>query len=314
MTEAPYDPEDMTHGNEPAAGSEDDLFGDDLGAWDPDDQLFDLMLRERLGQVPHLPTPPLAFERVLVAGRRQRTRKVWAVGAAAALVVVAGTASTTVVLRGPSSSASALPPAVSVSQGTTQTPGAAAASPSTAPSATSVYAKSLASGPASASAQAFGAAQAPTPTSTSVPQCHSDDLQLTVSVTYGGNNVGEFLIVLRDNSGHPCTISGYAAGLQTETQSQQPQTTKIVQQGQQQVQLVTLAQGQSASTLSEFTFGTTSSTASPAPNCNAPTYYLAVIPPSEQTQLVAPITGGPASLCGADHILDSLPFAPGTTG
>ena len=309
MTEAPYDPEE-THETHP--GPEDELLGDDLGTWDPDDQLFDLMLRERLGQVPHLPTPPLAFERVLVAGRRQRTRKVWAVGAAAALVVVAGTASTTVVLRGPSSGSSALPSAVSVSQATTPAPSAGPASPSTSPTASTAYAKTFASGPASAPVQAPPAT--PTPTSTSVPQCHSDDLQLTVSVTYGGNNVAEFLIVLRDNSGHPCTVSGYAAGLQTETQNEQPQSTKTVQQGQQEVQEVTLAQGQSASTLSEFTFGSANATASPAPGCNAPTYYLAVIPPGEQTQLVAPITGGPVSLCGTDHILDSLPFTSGATG
>ena len=284
---APFDPD------ETGDGAADDAFGDDLSAWGADDQLFDLMLRERIGQVPHLPTPPYAFERVLVAGRRHRVRKVWAVGAAAALVAVAGTAGTTVVLRGAPASGSALPPAVSVSRAMTPAPGTALI-PSASPS--------VAGTPASAS------------TSAATPQCHSDDLQLAVSVSFGGNNLADLLIVLRNNSGHTCTVSGYAAGLQTETKNGQPQSTTIVRQGQSELQEVTLAQGQSASTLAELTFGATGSTASPAAGCNAPSYYLAVIPPNEQTQLVAPISGGPVSLCGTDHILDSLPFTSGATG
>lgn len=305
---APFDPEEFDPEGTNRDGCEDDVLGEDLGEdlgpWDADDQLFDLMLRERIGQVPHLPTPPHAFERVLVAGRRHRARKVWAVGAAAALVVLAGTAGTTVVLRGTSTSNnSALPPAVAVSHATTPDPGpAVTASPS--PGATGNLAGTLATASTSASTTA----------SASTPQCHSDDLQLTVSVQFGGNNLADLLIALRNNSGHPCTIYGYAADLQTETKAGQPQNTKIVQQGQEEFTEVTLAQGQSASTLAEITFGATDSTSSSDASCNAPSYYLAVTPPNEQTQLVAPITGGPVSLCGANHIIDSLPFTAGATG
>jgi hypothetical protein len=135
-----------------------------------------------------------------------------------------------------------------------------------------------------------------------------------VSVTFGGSNLADLVSVLRNDSGHTCTITGYAADLRTETESRQPQSPTAVQQGQSEVQELTLAQGQSASTISELTFGTTSSTASSATGCNAPSYYLAVTPPNEQTQLVAPITGGPVSLCGTGHILDSLPFTSGTSG
>jgi hypothetical protein len=288
---APFDP-DETHGDSGAANdSGEDVFGDESGTWSADDQLFDLMLRERIGQVPHLPTPPHAFERVLVKGRRQRARKVWAAGTAAALVIVGGTAGTTVVLHNNSANGSTLPPAVAVSQATTPAPSASPL-PST---------KSTSTSAGTATVQA------------STTQCHSGDLQLTVSVSDGSNNLADLLIVLRNKSARTCTIYGYAADLQPETKSGQPQKTTLIQQGQEQLQELTLHQGQSASTLSEFNFGAPGATTAQGMKCDPPAYSFAVTPPNEQSPLVAPIAGGPVAFCG-NGVMDSLPFTSGTTG
>jgi hypothetical protein len=290
---APSDP-DETHGD--SGASTDDVFGDDSGTWNDADRLFDLMLRERIGQVPHLPTPPHAFERVLVKGRRHRARKVWAAGAAAALVIVGGTAGTTVVLHGNSANGSALPPAVAVSQATTPVSRTGAPSASALPST-----KSTSTSAGTTTVQA------------STTQCHSDELQLTVSVADGGDNLANLLIVLRNKSAQTCTISGYAANLRPETESGQLQNTTLIQQDQVAVQKLTLAQGQSVSTISEFNFGAPGATTSLGAKCDPPAYSFAVTPPNEQSPLVAPITGGPVTFCG-NGVMDSLPFTSGTTG
>jgi Protein of unknown function (DUF4232) len=300
---APSDP-DETHGDSGASNDPgDDVFGDDSGTWNADDQLFDLMLRERIGQVPHLPTPPHAFERVLVKGRRHRARKVWAAGAAAALVIVGGTAGTTVVLHNNSANGSALPPAVAVSQATTPVPstGAPSASALPGPKGTSTSTSSTSTAAGTATVQA------------STTQCHSDALQLTVSVEDGGDNLANLLIVLRNKSAQTCTITGYAANLQPETESGQLQNTTLIQQEQTAVQKLTLTQGQSVSTISEFNFGAPGATTSQGMKCDPPAYSFAVTPPGEQSPLVAPITGGPVTFCG-NGVMDSLPFTSGTTG
>lgn len=297
---APFDPEE-THG-----GSEhEDPFDENSVTWGSADPDFDRMLRDRLGPIEPMPTPPYAFERVLVSGRRRRARKVWAVGAAAALVVMAGTAGTTVALHGASVNGGTLPPAATSTQRST-IPLPTASSPLPSPSVSSASASpSGSTPPASASSSA---------SSSTVPACHSDDLQLTVSLQPGANDLDDLLIVLRNNSGHTCTTFGFP-GLQTETVNEQLQSTTVVREGKSDVQTLTLAQGASVSTLAEFDTLSATATpgASPAAGCAAPSYYLAVIPPDEQSQLVATITGGPVTVCG-NGVMDTMPFSSGSAG
>jgi hypothetical protein len=292
---APVDPEETHGGSEP-----EDPFGENSQTWGAADPDFDRMLRERLGPLPTMPTPPYAFERVLLAGRRRRTRKVWAAGAVAALVVMAGTAGTTVALHGPSNGV------VTPAAGDSRQPTTPLSSPSPSLSASPSASATVTRSP-SASATSAAAAS----TSASVPQCHSDDLQLTVSLTPGGNNLDDLLIVLRNNSAHACTTVGYP-GLQTETQSEQLQSTTVTRVGKSQK--LTLGPGQYASTLAEFTTVASGATATPTgAGCGAPSYYLAVIPPNEQSQIVAPIQGGPVAVCGKG-IMDVSPLTMGNTG
>lgn len=295
---APFDPEETHDGSE-----NEDPFDENSVTWGAADPDFDRLLRERLGPVEPLSAPPYAFERVLLAGRRRRSRKVWTVGAAAALVVMAGTAGTTVALHGASVNG-ALPPAVSPSQ-SSPAPSAAATSAAPSPSASSASASPSSSSPSASPSVSS------TPTA-SVPRCHSDDLQLTVSLQPGSNNQDSLLIVLRNNSGHTCTTFGYP-GLQTETVGQQLQTTTVTRQDESAVKTLTLAQGASVSTLAEFTTTPPSATASPAAGCGAPSYYLAVIPPNEKAQIVGTIAGGPVTVCG-DGVLNTGPVAFGPAG
>jgi hypothetical protein len=295
----PFDP-DETNG----APENDDPFGENSMTWGAADPEFDRMLRERIGPPPTMTTPAYAFERVLLAGRRRRSRKLWAAGATAALVVMAGTAGTTVAFsKGPSNGV-VVPPAATVVQGPTASgSGSGGPSQSASPGATSTNPPTPANGSNTASA----AVQA------SPPQCQSADLQLTVSAQPGGNSLANFLIVLQNDSGHTCTIDGYP-DLEPETKGRQSQSTKIIQQGQEELQNVTLARGQSASTLAEYTFGATAAPgASPAAGCSEPSYYLAVTPPGGGGQLIAPITDGPATICG-NGVIDTLPFTSGNTG
>lgn len=299
---APFDPEE-THGSE----HEEQLFDDPnsmtWGAADPD---FDELLRDRLGPLPNMPTPPYAFERVLVAGRRRRARKVWAGAAAAAFVVMAGTAGTTVALHGGGPGGAVIGEA---NPRGSQAATVAVTSPQ--PSAVPTPSASLTATTAATSASAAASTQNPS-SSASSTQCHSDDFKLTVSVQAGssGSTADELVIVLTNHSGHTCTTYGYP-GLQTETQSEQLQTTTVTRLNTSSVQKLTVAQGESISTTASFTAAASSSTA--GAGCGAPSYYLAVIPPNEQTQIVEPISGGPITVCG-NGVLDTTALVMGKNG
>lgn len=296
---APFDPEETHDGSE-----HEDPFDENSVTWGAADPDFDRLLRDRLGPVEPLPAPPYAFERVLLAGRRRRSRKVWTVGAAAALVVMAGTAGTTVALHGASVNGGPLPPAAAPSQSST-TPDATATSAAPTPAAST----------ASPSPSSPSPSASPTVSNTpvvAVPACHSDDLQLTVSLQPGSNNQDSLLIVLRNNSGHTCTTFGFP-GLQTETADQQLQTTTVTRQDKSAVKTLTLAQGASVSTLAEFTTTPPSATAPPGAGCGAPSYYLAVIPPDEKAQIIGTIAGGPVTVCG-DGVLNTGPLTTGQAG
>jgi len=302
----PFEPEETADGS----GREpEDPFGDNSMTWGAAEPEFDRMLWERIGPVPDMPTPAYAFERVLVAGRRRRARKVWMAGATAALVVMAGTAGTTVALHG-SSSGGGLP-AASGAQSPTQT---ASASPSGTPS-PSQSASTASAAPSTATPTQTGSSASPSPTV--VPQCHSDTLQVKVSLVSAGsaNTMQTLQIVLTNYSPAACTTHGYP-GLETETQGGQFQNTTVIREAKSAVHDLTLAPGGSAYTLATFT--TTSATgatatATASAGCGMPSYSLAVIPPNEQTQILATIDGGPITVCG-NGTLDTDPFEAGSGG
>jgi hypothetical protein len=129
-------------------------------------------------------------------------------------------------------------------------------------------------------------------------------------VTVAGT-VGDMVtVVLTNQSGHTCTTYGYP-GLETETQSQQDQSTTVERNKTSPVQTLTVPSGASISTSATFASATGSGTV--GAGCGAPSYYLAVIPPNEQTQIVAPISGGPVTVCG-NGVLEADPFVMGTGG
>lgn len=301
----PFEPEDAANGSGPEP---EDAFGDNSMTWGAAEPEFDRMLWERIGQVPDMPTPAYAFERVLVAGRRRRARKVWMAGATAALFVMAGTAGTTVALH--SSSSGGGLPAASGGQSPT-------ASASASPSATPSPSQSASSAsPVASTATPTQTGTSASPSATVVPQCHSDTLQVKVSLVSGGTGSSQtLLIVLTNNSPADCTTHGYP-GLQTETQGGQLQNTTVVRENKLSVTDLTLAPGGSVSTLATFTTTTatdSTATATASAGCGMPSYYLAVIPPNEQTQIAQPIQGGPITVC-ANGVFDTDPFVAGSTG
>jgi hypothetical protein len=301
MNNAPFDP-DETHG-----GSDEDMLDANSMTWGSVDPDFDEMFRERLGPLPLMPTPPYAFERVLVAGRRRRARKVWAGAAAAAFVVMAGTAGTTVALHNGS------PGGPVIGEGHPGTSLSATVTPSKSPSASPTPSATTKSPTASTTSAAAGAAATTASPSASTPWCQTADFQLSVSTQAGssGSTSDTLVIVLTNDSGHTCTTYGYP-GLELETQSQQDQTTKVVREDNSAVQTLTVPTGDSISTTATFTAAAAGST--PGADCGAPSYYLAVIPPNEQTQVVQTISGGPITVCGGSGELDTDPFVMGKTG
>ena len=149
----------------------------------------------------------------------------------------------------------------------------------------------------------------------STPQCLSADFTLTVSTQNeaSGNAPGaadQLLIVLTNTSGHSCTTKGYP-GLELETQGQQDESTTVARISEGDVQTLTVDAGQSVSTTATYTPLATG--ASPSADCGAPSYYLAVIPPNNQTQIVQPITGSPITVCGNGD-LATAPLVPGSSG
>jgi hypothetical protein len=296
---APFDPDETHDGNE---NTEHNLFDDPnsmtWGSADPD---FDAMLRERLGPMPSMPTPPYAFERVLVAGRRRRARKVWTGAAAAAFVVMVGTAGTTVALSGHTTSGG---PVIGAAGTSTTSTSQSAAATSLSPSATptpSASASATTAGTSTPSATA-------TPSDTSVPECASDSFTLTVTNANSAND--ELLIVLTNTSGHSCTTYGYP-GLQLETSAGQLQSTTVTRVNKSSVKHLTVPANQSISTTA--TFAVETGTATSGAGCGMPSYSLALIPPNQKQQIVQTITGGPVTVCG-NGVLDTNPLVLGSTG
>jgi hypothetical protein len=300
---SPFDPEETHDGNE---NTEHHLFDDPnsmtWGAADPD---FDAMFRERLGPMPAMPTPPYAFERVLVAGRRRRARKVWAGAAAAAFVVMAGTAGTTVALSAHTGSGgSVIGEANSSTASSSPSASATTQSPSATPSPSATATRT--------GATTDAAAGTASPSASSMPECASDSFTLTVSSAAGGSGstADSILIVLKNTSGQSCTTYGYP-GLQLETESGQLQSTTVTRVNRSSVTKLVVPANGSVSTTAAFTAAVAGSTS--GAGCGMPSYSLAVIPPNQKQQIVQTITGGPITVCG-NGVLNTDPLVSGSSG
>lgn len=303
---SPFDPDETHDGNE---SSEHHLFDDPNSmTWGAADPEFDEMLRERLGPMPAMPTPPYAFERVLVAGRRRRARKVWAGAAAAAFVVMAGTAGTTVALNSGNTGGTVIGEANS---------GSSSPSPLLSTNSPSPSASATPSASASATATGTTTAQAsPTPSASAstTPQCASDSFTLAVSTATSGSGStpNELIIVLTNTSGHACLTYGYP-GLELETASGQLQSTTVTRIDKSSAQHLTVAANQSVSTTATFAVPASGATATAGAGCAAPSFSLAVIPPNNVQQITQTISGGPVTVCG-NGVLDTTPLVTSSTG
>ncbi|HWG25406.1 DUF4232 domain-containing protein [Actinospica sp.] len=302
---APFDPRDR----DDEENTEHNLFDDPNSmTWGTADPDFDAMLRERLGPMPAMPTPPYAFERVLVAGRRRRARKVWAGAAAAAFVVMAGTAGTTVALNTGSPSGGT---AIGEAQSGTSSPSATVTSqsPSAVPTPIATPTPSATATGTNTPVSATSATASP---SSSVPQCASDMFTLSVSTAPGssGSTADQLIIVLTNTSGHDCTTYGYP-GLQLETQSGQLQSTTVTRLDKSAVKHLTVPPNDSISTTATFTAATGGATSSTG--CGMASYSLAVIPPNNEQQITQTINGGPITVCG-NGVLDTTPLVLGSNG
>jgi hypothetical protein len=300
---SPFDPDQTHDGNE---NTEHHLFDDPNSAtWGAGDPDFDQMLRERLGPLPTMPTPPYAFERVLVAGRRRRARKVWTGAAAAALVVMAGTAGTTVAINSGRTGGTAIGEANSgaASSGAAATSAAPSATPTPSPTPSATASASVTAAPATADTPSA---------SPSIPECASDTFTLSVSTTgaASGTSSGALLIVLTNTSGHPCLTYGFP-GLQLETQAGQLQSTTVTRIDKSSAQHLTVPANESVSTTATFTAQADGATT--GVGCGLPSYSLAVIPPNQKQQIVQTISGGPITVCG-NGVLDTKPLVLGSTG
>ncbi|MBR7835976.1 DUF4232 domain-containing protein [Actinospica durhamensis] len=280
-----------------------DEFGEDSPTWGAADPDFDRMLRDRIGHVEPLPTPPFAFERVLLSGRRRRARKLWAGATAAALVVMAGTAGTTVALHsgqstnlgvasGPSNTTVLVPTDTASSATPT-----AAASPSPSPSAS----PSQSSTPSST--------VLPSATSAATPQCHSTDLNPSAKTESVSGTTATLLVVLTNTSGHDCTTDGYP-GLQFAPAGGSPlQAVTETRVSTGLKHRVTVPAG--GTVTSTVTYQTLTADATPQSVCYTPSVYVLVIPPNEQEQVMGTITGGPVTVC-ANGAVSLTPLVAGS--
>lgn len=271
-----------------------DEFDENSPTWGAADPDFDRMLRDRIGPVEPMATPPFAFERVLLSGRRRRARKLWAGAAAAAFVVMAGTAGTTVALNSGRSSDLAVTdsPSSSPLQGPSPS-----AQPSVTPDASASPSPS-ASSDASASAGAPASAPAPSATSATVPQCDSTDLNPSATTLPGsGGSSATLLLVLTNTSGHSCTTDGYP-GLQFAPDGGSPlQSVVETRTSAGLKRQITVPPNGTVSSVVTY-----QTTASDAGGCYTPSAYVLVIPPNEQTQVMATIKGGPITVCASGAV------------
>ena len=165
---------------------------------------------------------------------------------------------------------------------------------------------------ASSSPSVAASTVAPSASSATTPQCLSTDLNATSVAKAGSSGTSATLVVaLKNTSGHPCITEGYP-GLEFAPANGTPLQPVIetrVSAGLKRQ--LTVAANATVSTL--VTYQTTASGATPGADCYTPSVYVLIIPPNQQDQLMATITGGPITVC-ANGAVSLTPLVPGSSG
>lgn len=228
------------------------------------------------------------------SGREVMDRKYeWAIGG-----VLTAAALTAGIVAGCSSSSSGNEPSATATESSAATP-----SPSSSVSAVTLPAPT-------ASTTASGAGQG----SAKVPQCHTADLSPAVTIVPGSQATGHELMNLKltNTSGHTCTVYGYP-GMMLEDANSSGQATKVTRDRSLTPKTIVVPYNGSVATSVRFDFDIPASDEPQTGPCEAPSVYLLITPPDEETQLSTTISGGPVTVC--EHgALNVLPFTPGPKG
>ena len=150
-----------------------------------------------------------------------------------------------------------------------------------------------------------------------VPQCQTPDLSPEANIVADSAASGHITmnITLTNNSGHKCTIYGFP-GLQLEDKNQDSQPTQVTWDPAVTKTLITLANGQSASSSAQMDKDLPVGSEPLTGPCEPASFYIQITAPNNTTQLVATIgdtDGVGITVCNAGA-LDVLAFVPGSVG
>ena len=154
-------------------------------------------------------------------------------------------------------------------------------------------------------------------TQAGVPQCQTVDLSPEANIVAGSAATGHIAmnITVTNTSGHTCTIYGFP-GLVLEDVNQHVQATKVTWDPAVAKSLITLANGQSASSAAHIDKDLPVGSEPLTGPCEPASYYIQITPPNNTSQLVATIgdTDGQGITVCDFGALDTLAFVPGSTG
>lgn len=183
--------------------------------------------------------------------------------------------------------------------------------------ATSQTGGSTSDGGSSNGGSSNGGSSAGGPTHAGVPQCMTVDLSPEANIVAGSAAAGHITmnITVTNTSGHSCTIYGFP-GLELEDVSQHDQATKVTWDPAVPKTLITLANGQSASSSAQLDKDLPVGSEPLTGPCEPASYEIQITPPNNTTQLVAPIgdTDNQGITVCDFGALDTLAFVPGSTG
>ncbi|HEV2638769.1 MAG TPA: DUF4232 domain-containing protein [Actinocrinis sp.] len=156
-----------------------------------------------------------------------------------------------------------------------------------------------------------------TATQSGVPQCKTVDLSPEANVVTDSAAAGHIAmnITVTNNSGHTCYIDGFP-GLALEDKDQNPVATKVTWDPAVAKTMITLTNGQSASSSAHLDMDLPSGSEPQTGPCEPASHYLLITPPNNTTQLVAQIgdTGGTGITVCDSGALDVLAFVAGAVG
>lgn len=159
----------------------------------------------------------------------------------------------------------------------------------------------------SASATAPAATPAPAQ-AVGLPRCIATDLSPAANIVSGSQAAGHesLRITLTNTSGHVCFTYGFP-GLQLEDRNSAGQATNVIRDFTVAPKRIVVDSGAAVSATVRFDFDVPAGDEPNSGDCEAPSVYLAIIPPQESRALSTSITGGPVTVCN-HGTLDVLPL------